>query len=190
LKRAFLIAMLMLLPATASAVEKQHHLGVDVGMAMLGIKQKDGPSVGMGFLAHWAYGLTDQWQVAVEGGYSIVSTGEQKDIMVKQDNQMIKLPNNRPAHVFHGGAGIHYVLDVLRWVPYFGIHATTFGLLGGNLDSPRFAFGMTLAAGIDYQLTRAFTIGFAARQHFPFSALDDYPTFTHFLARAEFVWGW
>ena len=182
----------MLLPATAGAVEKQHHIGVDAGMGILAVKQKDTPSIGGGFLAHYAYGLTDQWQIAIEGGYSIVSLGEQKDIVVTDMStmKMTKLPNNRPAHLVQGSAGMNYVFDVLRWVPYAGIYATAFGMFGGNLPNPKFVMGGTLAVGLDYQFTRAFTAGLAVRQHFPFSDMDNYPSFTHVLLRAELVWGW
>jgi hypothetical protein len=175
----------------ARAVEKQHHIGVDPGLAILAIDKKDGPSVGAGFVAHWAYGLTDAWQVAVEGGWSIVSTGEKRDATVTDSTgKVTALPNNRPAQLVHGSAGIHYIIDVLRWVPYFGLHATGLGLLGGNLPNPKFVFGMTLAVGLDYQVTRAFTLGLAVRQHFPFSDFTTYPSLTHVLARAELVWGW
>jgi hypothetical protein len=194
LKKVFggALVVAVLCPAVAEAVEKQHHLGVDAGIAFLVVKKKDSPSVGGGFLAHYAYGITDQWQLALEGGYSIVSLGEQKDIMVTDMTTMMKmtLPNNRPAHLLQGSAGVNYVFDVIRWVPYAGVYATAFGLLGGNLPSPKFVMGATVAAGLDYHITRLFTAGLAVRQHFPFSAMDDYPSFTQVMARAELVWGW
>lgn len=175
----------------ARAVEKQHHLGVDPGIAVLAIDKKSAPSVGPAFVAHWAYGLTDAWQVAVEGGWSLVSLGEKRDATATDANGTVTaLPNNRPAQLVHAGAGVHYIIDVLRWVPYFGLHATGLGLVGGNLDAPKFVFGMTLAVGLDYQVTRALTLGVAVRQHFPFSDFTTYPSLTHVLARAEFVWGW
>ena len=184
-------AAVALVATRAGAVEKQHHVGLDPGLAILAIDKKDGPSVGAGFLAHWTYGLTDAWHVAAEGGWSIVSTGEVRDATVKDSSgKVTALPNNRPAQIVQGSAGVHYVLDVLRWVPYVGLLATGFGMLGGNLDKPKFVFGMMLAVGIDYQVTRAFTLGVAIRQHFPFSDFTTYPSFTHVLARAELVWGW
>ncbi len=183
---ALSLGAVLLFPAMAAGVEKQHHLGVDAGMALLVVNKKDTPSVGGGFLAHYAYGITDQWQLALEGGYSIVSLGEQKDIMVTDMTTMmkVKLPNIRPAHLFQGSAGVNYVFDVIRWVPYAGIYATAFGLLGGNLPAPKFVMGATVAAGLDYHVTRLFTAGLAVRQHFPFSAMDDYPSFTQVMARA------
>lgn len=188
---AFAASVVLFASASARAVEKQHHIGVDPGVAILAIDKKDGPSVGAGFVGHWAYGLTDAWQVAAEGGWSIVSTGEKKDATVTDANgKVTTLPNNRPAQLVHASAGMHYVIDVLRWVPYFGLHATGFGMLGGNLPAPKFVFGATLALGLDYQLTRAFTFGVAIRQHFPFSDFTTYPSLTHVLARAELVWGW
>ena len=192
MKRAAVVFVVLTTTSTAGAVEKAHHIGVDAGMSILAIKQKDGPSVGGGFLAHYAYGITDAWQLALEGGWSIVSTGEQKDIVVTDMTTMQKmtLPNNRPAQLLQGSAGINYVFDVLRWVPYAGIYATAFGLLGGNLPSAKFVMGGTIAAGLDYQFTRAFTAGLAVRQHFPFSDMDNYPSFTQVLLRAELNWGW
>jgi hypothetical protein len=189
-RAAVFAAAVLVVPEVAGAVEKQHHLGVDTGVGILTVAQKDGPSIGASFLAHWMYGLTDQFQIAVEGGYSIVSLKDIHDQVVMQNGMNVKLPNNRPGSVIQGSAGINYVLDVLRWVPYFGVYATTFGFFGGNLDSPRLAVGPTIAAGLDYQISRAFTVGFVARQHFPFTSPNDYTSFTQFMARAEIVWGW
>lgn len=188
---AFVAALVCALAPRAGAVEKQHHLGVDPGVAVLAVDKKSTPSVGPAFVAHWAYGLSDAWQVAVEGGWSLVSLGEKRDVTVTDANgKVTTAPNNRPGQIVHASAGVHYVIDVLRWVPYFGLHATGLGLVGGNLDAPKFIFGMTLAVGLDYQVTRALTLGVAIRQHFPFSDFTTYPSLTHGLARAEFVWGW
>ncbi len=181
----------MLLPATAGAVEKQHHVGVDAGIGILAVKNKDTPDIGPSFLAHYAYGLTDQWQIGLEGGYSLASLSEQKDIVVTDSTgKMTKLPNNRPGHLLQGSAGINYVFDVLRWVPWAGIYATAYGLMGGNLPSAKFVMGMSLALGLDYQFTRAFTAGIGVRQGFLFSDMDNYPSFTQVLLRGELVWGW
>ena len=165
----------------ASAVERQHHLGVGGGLAMLKIDDKTTMSVGgMGGL-HYAYGLSDAFNLMVEGGYGIVAIGEAKGAGI---------PPTRPASLGHLGVGAGYVLDMVQWVPYVGALATGYTMSGGSLEKTRVDFGVGLAAGLDYQFTRSFAVGAAVRQHFILSAMSTYPTYTEGLLRAEIAWGW
>jgi hypothetical protein len=172
-----------LLASTAGAAERQHHLGLDGGLSMLSIKSKDSMSVGGGGGLHYAYGLTDQFNLMIEGGYAQVALEELPGKGV---------PNNRPTGVTNFGAGVAYVLDVLHWVPYFGLLAEGYYYTGGTIQASPvpLAVGGALAVGLDYAITRAFAMGFAFRQHFAFSKIDDYPSYSQFLLRAEIAWGW
>lgn len=165
----------------ASAVERQHHLGVGGGLAMLKIDDKSTLSVGGTGSLHYAYGLSDAFNLMVEGGYGVVALGEDKGAGI---------PPTRPSTLGHFGLGAGYVLDVVQWVPYVGALATGYTMSGGSLDKTRIDLGVGVAAGLDYQLTRSFAVGAAVRQHFILTAMSTYPSYTEALLRAEYVWGW
>ncbi len=172
------VALAWALPA--AAFEHQHHLGADGGLAILVIDQKGTPSIGGGGGLHYAYGLTDAFNLMVEGAFCPVALEELpgKDV-----------PHNRPTMVTNLGAGVSYVFDVTRWVPYVGVLATTYWMTGGTVDSPGLAGGAALALGLDYEFTRHFTMGLAVRQHFIFSDFTNYPSYTQVFGRLEYTWG-
>jgi hypothetical protein len=171
------LATLMTLESPAWAVEHEHHLGIDAGISMLAMN--DRTDVGAGVGAHWAYGLSDAFNLMVEGDWSLVTLG-----------QTGKVPANHPSSLFHAGAGVGYVFDVLRWVPYAGLLVGGFALTGGALGEPKVRPGVTLAAGLDYRITRTWAAGFAFRQHLLVTDMSTYPSFTEFFVRFERTWGW
>ena len=166
---------------SAAAVERQHHLGVGGGIALLNVHDKSTVSVGGSGRLHYAYGLSDAFNFVAEGAYGIVALDEDKGQGI---------PATRPATIAHVGAGATYVLDVIQWVPYIGALGTGYLLNGGSLEQPRGIFGVALAVGLDYQISRSLAVGAAARQHFMLTALGTYPSFTEAFLRAEFMWGW
>jgi len=101
-----------------------------------------------------------------------------------------KSPAPEPGFVATGGVGLVYVFDVMRWVPYAGgiIGAGYFG--GGWLTSPLLTPDAQLAVGLDYQISRSWTVGGAYRQHFFLTQMNTYPEFTSVGLRFEYVWGW
>ncbi len=182
LRRALLAgAALLALSTPASAFERQHHLGVGPDLGMLKVADKSTLSVGAGLGLHYAYGLTDQFNLMAEAGSTIVALDQQQDTP--------DAPRTRPARVDCFGLGVGYVIDILRWVPYVGVMAGGYGFSGGTIERYHPAVGAQLALGLDYQLDRSFAIGVAARQHLVFSE-KTYPSFTTFFLRAEYIWGW
>lgn len=170
-------------PAPAHAFEHQHHFGIDGGVAFISIDQKPNLSVGAGGGIHYAYGLSDAFNLLVEGAFCGVAL---------QESRGTNIENNRATMIENVGAGIAYTLDVVRWVPYIGVLASAFSLHGGTVDDVRFAGGATIAAGIDYQLSggpKHFSLGLAVRQHFMLSDIKNYPSYTQIFLRAEYVWG-
>jgi len=148
---------------------------------MLKIDDKPTLSVGAGLGLHYAYGLTDQLNLMIEGSSSIVALGEDKGPGV---------PATRPSGVDVLGAGIGYVLDITRIVPYGGILASGYVLSGGSLEKPIVVGGGQLALGVDYMLTRSLAVGFAYRQHLLLTQMSTYPSYSTFFLRVEYVWGW
>jgi hypothetical protein len=165
----------------ASAVEHQHHLGLDSGLSMLKIDDKATLSVGAGLGVHYAYGLTDQLNLMIEGSSSIVALNEDKGPGI---------PTTRPARIDVLGAGIGYVLDITRLVPYGGVLAAGYVLSGGSTDKPIVLGGAQLALGCDYMLTRNFAFGLAYRQHMLLTQMSTYPSYSTIFLRVEYVWGW
>lgn len=178
---ALVAALVAATSSDALAFERQHHLGVDGGLGMLSINQKGTLSVGGGGGVHYAYGLTDAFNLMAEGSFMQVALEEQGGKGI---------PNNRPTSVTNLGVGVGYVLDVLRWVPYAGLLAEGYWMNGGTIDTTTVAAGAAIALGLDYSVTRAFAVGFAFRQHFALSKITDYPSYSQFLLRAELTWGY
>jgi hypothetical protein len=166
----------------AAAFEHQHHLGLAPELAILSIKDKSTASVGGGGAIHYAYGLTDQWNLALEASAAIVAAHQQQD---SPDT-----PRTRPAEVDHAVAGVDYVIDILRWVPYIQAQAGVYRLAGGTLPSALILPGAVVGLGLDYQLTRSFAVGLAGREHFLFTKLSTYPSYTTVVLRFEYMWGY
>jgi len=168
-------------PREAHAVERQHHLGLSPTLSMLKVDDKSSMSIGAGLGLHYTYGFNDQLNLMIEGNGSIVAADQKQDYA--------GAPLTRPAEVDHLSAGVGYVIDVLRWVPYVGVLASGYRLSGGTVDGSLFVAGAALAVGLDYQLSRHWAVGLAARQHFLLTQMSTYPTYTTLGLRFEYMWG-
>jgi hypothetical protein len=170
-------ALGMTLASGAAAVEREHHVGVDVGGSVLVMNDKT--DVGGVVGGHWAYGLSDAFNLMAEGAWSLVSLGEKA-----------QRAGTHPSSVVNAGVGVGYVLDVLRWVPYAGLLAAGYALTGGTIGGVRVFPGATIALGLDYRFDRKWAAGFAFRQHMLLTEMSTYPSFTQLFARLEYTWGW
>lgn len=155
----------------AAAFERQQHLGAGAGLALAVPQETSGAVPGGAFAAHYAYGLTDAFNLLLEGGGAVLGKGG-------------------PRFVGDAGVGIAYAFDVVEWVPYVGVVGEGFLLGGGTKARAEGAFGGALALGIDWQTSRSFAIGLAARQHVVATRFAEVPSFTTVLLRAELLWGW
>jgi hypothetical protein len=145
-RRAFtrIAAWLIMLASThtAHAYEEQASLDVSLGYGGLAAGETL-PSQLVAVDAGGAVGLSD-WLVARVGlGYGALLGAES------------------PLHVGRGRLELAYLLDILRWVPFFGV--------GGGLwalDGPS-GLGMRpeghLWFGVDYLASRAWTVGVDVR---------------------------
>ncbi len=174
-------AALALLPATARAVEREHALGVDLGPTVFVVADKGSPDIGGSVGLHYSYGLSDAFNLLLDGGWSLVALNEGGDSST---------PTTRPTMLWGGAAGLAYVLDVLRWVPWGGAEIGFVGMSGGTIQGNRVLPDAILSVGLDYRLTRSWTLGASLRQHMLFTDMSDYPSWTQVFARFEYVWGW
>jgi hypothetical protein len=179
---AGVVALLLLAPRAAHAIERQHHLGLAPTLGILDVKDKSTLSVGLGAHLHYAYGLTDQWNLTLEGGSVVVAAHQQQDL---PDS-----PRNRPARVDDALVGASYVIDILRWVPYIGAQAGAYLLSGGTLPDALVVPGGAVTGGLDYQISRQIAVGLGARQHFLLTKLSTYPSYTTVVLRLEYMWGY
>lgn len=177
------VAAVVLAAGTASAVEREHAVGVDVGGTMLSVADKSSPDVGGGAGLHYTYGITDAFNLVASAGWSLVALNEKLW-------DPSTTPHTRPTNLTMGNVGLAYVLDVLRWVPWGAAELGGYGLQGGTIDGFKLLPGAAIALGLDYRLDRSWSLGVEARQHFLFTQMSTYPSLTQLFARFEYVWGW
>lgn len=166
--------------ASAGATERQHAVGVDLGMSALKVDDKSTLSVCCGLGAHYSYGLTDAFNFMAEAEWSIVSFGE----TLAKDT-----PRTRPTMMGHAAAGVGYVFDVLTYVPYAGVLVGPTLMTGGTLESAKVLPAGELALGLDYKLSHTWSVGVAFRQQVMLAQTSTYPSYTNVFARMEYVWG-
>ncbi|MDB5218650.1 MAG: hypothetical protein JWO86_6577 [Myxococcaceae bacterium] len=169
-------------PTAAHALERQHHIGLDPSLSILKVDDKSTVSVGAVLGLHYTYGIDDQFNFMAELNASIVAANQKQDTPTT--------PHSRPAEVDHALVGVGYVIDVLRWVPYFGVLAGGYRLSGGTLDNALLVFGGAAQLGLDYQLSRHWAIGAAGQQHFLLTKMSTYPSYTTVMLRFEYMWGY
>ena len=166
----------------ASAIERQHHIGLAPTIGILSIADKSTASAGFGGALHYAYGLSDQWNFTLSASSVVVALDQQRDSPTS--------PHTRPSAVHQGGVGVSYVIDILRWVPWVGIEGGACALTGGTLDHPLVVPDVSLGVGLDYQLTRDMAVGISGREHLLFTKLDTYPSYFTGMLRFELMWGY
>ncbi|MCC6552240.1 MAG: hypothetical protein IT372_04360 [Polyangiaceae bacterium] len=166
----------LLIPSRAGAFERQWHAGAGFGYALLA---NPGTYPGFGGRLHLAYGMTDAFDAIVELDAASHPGG---DLMV-----------------LGGSAGARYVIDILEWVPYFGLEAGGYDILltgtcGGqgepDCHTPKLGIGVPF--GLDYMVTRSFALGVAGKYTMLFPGADDALLGSYFTAyaRAELIWGY
>ncbi len=163
---------------SASAYERQQHFGLEAGGALSqtdSAKTRAGIDLGL----HYTYGISDAFNFVAEvGGAGLTAQGPSK------------APPPQPGIVATGGAGVTYVFDVVRWVPYAGVLLGPAYFAGARVAHPFWTPDAQLAVGLDYEITRSWAVGFAYRQHMFVSKMSTYPEFTTLGLRVEYIWGW
>jgi hypothetical protein len=152
----------------AEAFERQWHFGGGAGMASPGTGFALGPAVGL----HGAYGLSDVFDARLE-------------LLLSQHAPRAE---GASADRFYGAKlGVAYKLDVIQWIPYFGVTAGFLGALEPR-DQYRAAQG-TIGAmgGLDYAVGRNLGVGVIGTVDY---ALGPPATMTAGVLRVEYRFGW
>ncbi len=150
---------------------------------MLKVPSTATANLGGGGSLFYSYGLTDQFNFLVEGGFG--------SYVVEPEVEKDKGPApHQPRALGHLGAGVAYVFDVLSWVPYAGLLANGYVLGGGTRTSTGGAGGVGFALGLDRRIGRSLLIGATFRQHLIFDKDVVYPSLSMVGARIGYVWGW
>jgi hypothetical protein len=164
----------LLWPGHAGAYERQWQVGASFGYAaLLGGTTSNGFGGGLSL----AYGLNDSFNLLVD-----------LDATAHPSSQWT---------VVSGGVGAAYVLDVLRWVPWAGAEVGPAALVstdskcGASTTEPCGAFRINLAIpfGLDYQITRSFSVGAMGRFQVLLLGPSPWMTIGAF-ARAQYIWGY
>ncbi len=128
---------------------------------------------GLGGGLHMAYGLTDSYNLMVELGGSTHSISAQSSSL----------------SVMQGATGVAYTLDIISWVPYFGLLIGGYRFAGADLLEADYKLGFQAALGMDYRPSRSWGLGVQLRYH----TFSDDPLETHYMTtfgRFELLWGW
>jgi hypothetical protein len=181
-----LLATFLLVAASsteASASERQWQAGLSAGYAQLinggGTAGTLGSFPGFGTSLSLSYGITDAINIIGRVDMSVH-------------------PGKAPVLIGGGGAGIAYVLDILRWVPWLGVTVDGYGVSArepcvttNELPCTTGRLGFSGMAGLDYQLNRRFSLGGTFRYGLLLlgnqNKLDQ--TISGFL-RAQYIWGY
>lgn len=161
----FLALSLLATASPAIALEHQWRAGIDALAGSLSTPTEGHRGVGGG--AHVAYGVNDWLNV---------------ELAVSATRHF------GPGPTVLGATGAaYYTIDVIEWIPYFGLFAGGYRFTG---ESPSTSFGGGLALGLDYQFHQSFSVGAQARLHEIF-APDPFGTTTYgtLALRAEYIWG-
>jgi len=154
----------------ARAFERQWHLGAGGGLILL--EGAVGPALNL----YSAYGLSDMFDFRLEvlaASAAVEDAGQTR--------------------VLAGSLGLTYKLDIIQWIPYFGLLVGAHGFDGPSEAQTGVDLGLSIVGGIDYALSRSWGLGLQGAFHPLLTALSGAHTaggYTTWLLRFEHRWGW
>jgi hypothetical protein len=172
-------AAVLVAERSASAYERQQHLGLTAGGA-LSSTDNAGTSPGIDFGLRYTYGLTDAFNFIADVSGMALTT----------ETAPAKNVPPQPGVIATGGVGIAYIFDVTRWVPYAGALVGPAYLGGGLIQSPVWTFDAQVVAGLDYQVSRSWSVGGAYSQHLLALKMSTYSELATLGLHVDYVWGW
>ncbi|MCA9577076.1 MAG: hypothetical protein R3B40_14520 [Polyangiales bacterium] len=134
-----IVGVSLVQPGEARAYEEQIALNIDAGYVYA---QHGLPTHGVGVGVGAGIGLGDTFTLVLRGGYAAH-------------------PGSTPGHVLSATAEVLYIVDILTWVPFFGIG--TDGHLILRDGQVRGNFEVHGVLGLDYLHSRTLAIGLDVR---------------------------
>lgn len=147
------------LPRTASAFERQWHLGAGLGWVVPKDAYTSGPAVAL----HLAYGISDMFDARVEVRSSLHDL-EAPASSASAEERALGGGRNSFSQAM---VGLAYKVDVIEWVPYLGVRAGYYRF-GATPPLAKFPIGKEYARqggslgtmlGVDYAFSRSAAIG-------------------------------
>jgi hypothetical protein len=163
--------------APAAAVERQWHLGAGLGAGTFAGSAGLTPGAG----AYAAYGISDVFDARLE--------------LTAITCDFSDPPGVDRTQVYSAMAGLSYKVDVIEWVPYFGLLVgyTRFSEGPAPPQRSKNDVGFDAHVGLDYLMSRS--VGFGVKLGYqgflgnPPDSFTDTPSFL-FMVRSEYRWGW
>jgi hypothetical protein len=159
----------------AAAIEGQWHVGGGFGAATFARTNTGfGPLVGV----HAAYELNDMFDARLE------LSASRHEFVAEESTDF-----------FAAAIGLSYKVDVIEWVPYFGLLGGYYAFSNEIVPPPlqQRELGIMIPLGIEWVPARTFAMGFQVAYHGflsdPLNSVGDAPYVTALL-RAEYRIGW
>jgi hypothetical protein len=158
---------LSLIGREAGAFERQWHLGAGLGIAAPSSGYQLGGALGL----HGAYGISDVFDAR---------------LMLESSLHGLDGGDSSVTSLSRASLGLAYKLDVIEWVPYFGVRAGGY-YFGSSPVAPYERGGGALGgmAGCDYSFSRSAAVGV----ELSYDQLLPEGTIFGGLLRAEYRWG-
>jgi hypothetical protein len=172
------VSALLLVAVPAGAVERQWHAGVGLGAAAVSGARGSSPMAEL----FGAYGLNDMFDARLE------LAGSTQDFTAQGE------PEDR-TQIYSALAGLRYNLDVIEWVPHFGVVLGYYRFSAGPLPEHRARNELGFAAelGLDYLFSREVGAGLMLAYHGflldPPASLGNTPMVSALIS-VERRWGW
>ena len=181
-----LLSPLVLVAATSSeagAYERQWQAGFSAGYTHFvntgatAITPASYPGIGTSFTL--TYGLSDAWNLIGHADFSFQ-------------------PGANPVALYGGSAGVSYVIDIVRLVPWLAVTAGGYGVTALDpcvttdaAPCTNGRLGLSLLGGLDYQLSRKFSIGGGGRYTaLLFGNQNKADHAISVMARVQYIWGY
>ncbi len=150
---------------SAHAFERQWHFGGGGGIVTASDGYELGPALGL----HAAYGVSDVFDVRLE---------------------LLGARSARAAVTltfYAAKVGLAYKLDIIEWIPYFGVTTGFLGVTEPVAPFSRAQATLGLIGGLDWAVTRHFGLGLAGMLDY---TLSEPASCAAALLRAEYQFGW
>lgn len=174
---AWALVALGLFSRDARAFERQWHLGAGLGVAAPASGYQLGGALGL----HGAYGVSDVFDARVT-----LESSLHRQRQRAATEPPIEGDDSGLTSLSRASLGLAYKLDVIEWVPYFGVRAGGYYFASAPLKPySRGGGALGWMAGCDYSFSRNAALGV----ELSYDQLLPQGTVFGALLRAEYRWG-